>query len=101
MTMTETVATGIEPLKIILRRNHGMNYLSSERKFVVGGAIRDVDVIGCYHLDPREQIETKSCLQAVVYRKSVLLSGARASGKTTRLLYLRGELQEQDYRVLL
>jgi hypothetical protein len=49
-------------------------------------AIRDRDTRGCYYLDPGTQSENKRCLER--RRQFVMLFGARASGKTTRLFRL-------------
>ena len=71
------------------------------RKWTVTGAIREIDVAGCYYLDLAKQNATKSCIEAVEKCQLVLLPGARASGKTTRLHYLRKELGARDYLVLM
>ncbi|KAF8812558.1 hypothetical protein BYT27DRAFT_7087461, partial [Phlegmacium glaucopus] len=71
-----------------------------ERKWAVNGAIREIDIPGSYYLDPRTQDATQRCLTAIFDSQLVLLPGARASGKTTRLLCLREELRAKGYKVL-
>jgi hypothetical protein len=71
-----------------------------ERKWNGNGAIRGADTRGCYYLDPGTQKENKRCLDAVLRRQFVMLSGARASGKTTRLFRLQVQLEEMGYRCL-
>ena len=56
-----------------------------QRKWVVNGAIRRSD--------------TYRCLDAVDMAKFVLLSGPRASGKSTRLDMLKHRLLELNYEV--
>jgi hypothetical protein len=71
-----------------------------ERKWNVNEAIRRVDTHGCYYLDPGSQKENKHCLDAIRRGQFVLLSGARASGKTTRLFRLQVQLEEMGYQCL-
>jgi energy-coupling factor transporter ATP-binding protein EcfA2 len=51
-------------------------------------------------VDPEAQNVTKRCLDAVEAGTYVLLAGARASGKSTRLIWLRQRLEVLDYWVL-
>jgi energy-coupling factor transporter ATP-binding protein EcfA2 len=53
-----------------------------------------------YYLDPGTQKETVRCLDAVSDGEFLLLVGARASGKSTRLLWLRNKLEEKGYFAL-
>jgi len=53
-----------------------------------------------YYLDPAKQDETKLCLNAVLDRQLVLLSGARSSGKSTRLLRLQELIDDMGYQGL-
>jgi len=71
-----------------------------EKKWSVNGAIRETDTVGCYYLDPGTQRESTHCLDAVSTHQFVLLWGARASGKTTRLLWLRKKLIVMGYQAL-
>jgi type II secretory ATPase GspE/PulE/Tfp pilus assembly ATPase PilB-like protein len=70
------------------------------RKWTVNGAIRNVDLPGCYYVDPGMQGETQHCLDRVQKHQLVLLSGARASGKTTRLFSIKNQLEAKGYQVL-
>jgi hypothetical protein len=73
---------------------------SRMRKWTVSGVIRHTDITGCYYLDPGTQHASQVCLDAVLARQFVLLWGARASGKSTRLLWLRTKLASMGYRAL-
>ena len=70
---------------------------NAARRWTVNGSIREMDQSGCYYLDPGLQPVSKACLSAVERGQFVLLSGARASGKTTRLLWLQRELRSKGY----
>jgi hypothetical protein len=70
---------------------------STARRWALDGSIREIDQAGCYYLDPGLQPASIDCLDAVQYRQYVLLSGARASGKSTRLLWLKKELESIGY----
>jgi hypothetical protein len=70
------------------------------RRWTVNGAIRDTDMDGCYFVDPGIQVESKHCLDRLLRREFVLLEGARASGKTTRLYWLKRELEVNGYQVI-
>jgi hypothetical protein len=71
-----------------------------DREWTVHGPIRGTDVNGCYYVDPGIQDEYKHCLKALQRRQFVLLAGARASGKTTRLFWLKRELEAKGYQVI-
>jgi hypothetical protein len=71
-----------------------------EKKWTVNGAIREIDKVGCYYLDPGTQSESTRCLAAVTTRQFALLWGARASGKTTRLFWLQEKLISMGYQAL-
>jgi len=64
----------------------------------VNGALYRED--RCYYLDPGRQPETQLCLDAVEARQFLLLPGARVSGKTTQLFWLRNHLNENGYEAL-
>ncbi len=49
---------------------------------------------GRYYVDPETHNETSICLDAVADGANLLLTGARASGKSTRLFWLRQKLNE-------
>ncbi len=68
------------------------------RKWSVNGSIRHIDISGCYYLDPGLQPASALCLTAVENSQFVLLSGARASGKSTRLLWLEMKLGSMAYK---
>ena len=72
----------------------------AERKWVVNESIRLVDIPGSYYLDFSKQEVTKSCLDAVKCSQFVLLSGPRASGKSTRLNLLAHSLKACGYEVI-
>lgn len=72
----------------------------AERKWVVDGSIRLVDIPGSYYLDVSKQEVTKRCLHAVECSQFVLLSGPRASGKSTRLNMLAHILSARGYEVI-
>jgi len=69
-----------------------------EKKWAVNGAIRAGDP--CYQVDLGTQIETKHCLDHIRGHQFVLLTGARASGKTTRLFQIRSQLAAIGVRSL-
>ncbi|KIM39968.1 hypothetical protein M413DRAFT_188744 [Hebeloma cylindrosporum] len=71
-----------------------------KKGWIVNGAIREMDTNRCYYLDPWTQNESSRCLNAVSTHQLALLWGARASGKTTRLLWLRDKLEAQGYWAL-
>ena len=73
---------------------------TAERKWVVNGSIRLADIPGSYYLDFSKQEVTKRCLQAVEDSQFVLLSGPRASGKSTRLNLLAHTLKARGYEVI-
>jgi hypothetical protein len=68
------------------------------RRWTVNGSIRQVDIPRCYYLDPGLQPASALCLTAVKNSQFVLLSGARASGKSTRLLWLEVKLGDMSYK---
>ncbi|KAF8350347.1 hypothetical protein F5887DRAFT_1069378 [Amanita rubescens] len=53
-----------------------------------------------YYVDPGTQNVTSLCLNAISEGTYLLLAGARASGKTTRLMWLRRKLEAMGYWVL-
>jgi hypothetical protein len=63
-----------------------------ERRWTVHAGINDLYTSQYYYVNPVTQPETKECLEAVKYRRFLLLTGSRASGKTTRLYRLRAEI---------
>ncbi len=73
---------------------------SEAKKWNVNGTIRLVDMSGTYYLDPGLQKASDDCLAAVEAHQFVLLSGARASGKSTRLVWLNKELEKMEYKAL-
>lgn len=73
---------------------------SDVKKWNMNGTIRQVDISGSYYLDPGLQKASNDCLAAVQNHQFVLLSGARASGKSTRLVWLKKELEKMGYKAL-
>ncbi len=73
---------------------------SEAKKWNVNGTIRQIDMSGSYYLDPGLQKASDDCLAAVQNHQFVLLSGARASGKSTRLMWLKKELEKMNYKAL-
>jgi hypothetical protein len=70
------------------------------RRWTVNSSIREVDQAGCYYLNPGQQPASEACLNAVSHHQCVLLSGAWASGKSTRLLWLQKELIKEGYQAV-
>jgi len=65
--------------------------LVEEKRWSLFGAInRAVH----YHVDPATQPENKICLDRIHKEEFCLLTGSRASGKTTRLFWIRTQLDE-------
>ena len=87
--------SGFHPYSIELRCAHSL----SPRKWTVNGAINVDEVRGRYYVDPGTQDITTQCLSAVSDGTYMLLAGARASGKTTRLFWLHQKLVEMGYYV--
>ncbi|KAM6503857.1 hypothetical protein JOM56_000800 [Amanita muscaria] len=71
-----------------------------QRTWNVSGAIHENEANRRYYLDPGTQEESERCLEAVSQREFLLLTGARASGKSTRLLWLQQKLEVEGYRAL-
>ncbi|KAM6503837.1 hypothetical protein JOM56_000780 [Amanita muscaria] len=71
-----------------------------QRTWSVSGAIHANEANSKYYLDPGTQEESERCLEAVSQREFLLLAGARASGKSTRLLWLQQKLEVEGYRAL-
>jgi hypothetical protein len=72
----------------------------SQRKWTVNGAITEDEMNGRYYLDPGTQKVTLDCLDAVSEGTYMLLTGARASGKSTRLIWLQQKLEAMGYCAL-
>jgi len=70
------------------------------RKWNVNSGISPDTMGAYYYLDPGTQEITQICLNAVQAKTFLMLHAARASGKTTRLLWLANELQGMGYRVV-
>ena len=67
-------------------------YNSSTRQWAVNGVIYPDDMKGLYHVNPATQAVSTHCLTAMREGKFLLLMGARASGKSTRLKWLQREI---------
>jgi len=87
-------------LHIVVQLSHDSRKHVDGRKWTVNGAIRENDIIGCYYLDPETHSASTRCLEAVSDCQLALLWGARASGKTTRLLRLKRMLMDRGYEAL-
>ncbi|KAF8662782.1 hypothetical protein AX14_007009 [Amanita brunnescens Koide BX004] len=73
---------------------------ATRKKWTVNGAITECEVNKRYYVDPGAQNETSLCLNAVTDGTNLLLVGPRASGKSTRLIWLRKKLEEMGYWAL-
>jgi len=73
---------------------------SVARRWTVNASIRETDQSRCYYLVPRLQTASMDCLTAVENHQYVLLSGARAPGKSTRLLWLDKKLKSMNYKAV-
>ena len=71
-----------------------------ERKWSIDGEITVNEANERYYVDPGTQKETELCLNAVLKGTYLLLAGAGASGKTTRLLWLQQKLEAMGYWAL-
>jgi hypothetical protein len=91
---------GSKLVRLIVSRVTSQLIRNPDREWTVHGPIRGTDVNGCYYVDPGIQDEYKHCLKALQRRQFVLLAGARASGKTTRLFRLKRELEAKGYQVI-
>ena len=65
--------------------------LIEEKRWSIFGAINR---LAHYHIDPAAQAENKICLDGIRKEEFCLLTGSRASGKTTRLFRIRTQLDE-------
>ena len=72
----------------------------SDKTWCVNGGITVHEASRRYYVNPGTQEETELCLNAVEDGTYLLLAGARASGKTTRLFWLGQEIQAMDHCVL-
>ncbi|KAF8347795.1 hypothetical protein F5887DRAFT_1072145 [Amanita rubescens] len=70
------------------------------RRWAVDGGITENDANERYYVDPGTQDVTSLCLNAVSEGTYLLLGGARASGKSTRLFWLRQKLEAMGYWAL-
>ncbi|KAF8592403.1 hypothetical protein K439DRAFT_1625790 [Ramaria rubella] len=80
------------PGSVSLSSSHNKNLSVRDnitKKWNVNGAIRTIDIPGCYFTDPMEQTEMMNCLARIHASQYTLLAGARASGKSTRLHRLK------------
>jgi hypothetical protein len=80
------------------RKRHPASSIS--RQWSVNGSIRRTDRSLYYYLDPGRQTASVDCLNAVEKRQFVFLTGSRASGKSTRLLWLTEELKIKNYKAV-
>jgi hypothetical protein len=89
----DTAAYHIKGITSQLIRNPGRDWTVSEP------LIRGLETVS-YYVDPGIQDETKHCLKMLLRRQFLLLTGARVSGKTTRLFWLKRELEAKGYQVI-
>lgn len=68
-----------------------------KKEWTVNGAIKDFNVASVYYVDPAEHEENQIVLDSIKSRQVLMLMGARASGKTTRLFRLKSQLTEDGY----
>jgi hypothetical protein len=66
-----------------------------KKKWNVNGAILVSQQDLYYYADPALQVENDKCLEKIRRGEFVMLTGARASGKTTRLERLMSQLREE------
>jgi energy-coupling factor transporter ATP-binding protein EcfA2 len=71
-----------------------------EKQWTVSGPIHERDKVSYYYMDPAAQEENIRCLNGVKKGQFVMLVGARASGKTTRLYRLMSQLEGDNYLCL-
>ncbi|KIM77666.1 hypothetical protein PILCRDRAFT_90986 [Piloderma croceum F 1598] len=71
-----------------------------KRKWTINRAIHEIDIVGCYYVDPGTQDASACCLDAVLNCQLALLWGARASRKTTQLFWLQEKLMALGYQAL-
>jgi hypothetical protein len=69
-----------------------------KKKWTVNGAIRTFEVDLFYYVDPAENEENQKFLASIKRRQMLMLMGARASGKSTRLYRLMSQLADNGYR---
>ncbi|CAB4436612.1 unnamed protein product [Rhizophagus irregularis] len=70
---------------------------TSRRKWTVNGALRETDWYSKYFMDPMDDEQNISLLEKIFDGSLTGLYGARASGKTTRILKIINYLSEQNY----
>ena len=68
-----------------------------QRKWHILGPINSTARSQTYFLDPAQQSQNQTIIDSVNNGNFLLIAGARASGKTTRLLWLSKVLQELGY----
>ncbi|RUS12986.1 hypothetical protein BC937DRAFT_86531, partial [Endogone sp. FLAS-F59071] len=68
------------------------------KRWTVNGAIRTKDIDSFYYVDPAENKENQRFLNSIRRSQLLMLMGARASGKSTRLYWLMSQLGKDGYR---
>ncbi|RUS22702.1 hypothetical protein BC937DRAFT_87684 [Endogone sp. FLAS-F59071] len=68
------------------------------KRWTVDGAIKTKDIDSVYYVDPAENKENQRFLASIKSSQILMLMGARASGKSTRLYRLMSQLAEDGYR---
>ncbi|RPB01778.1 hypothetical protein L873DRAFT_1842228 [Choiromyces venosus 120613-1] len=68
-----------------------------QKRWTVNGPIRPFKSDSIYYVDPAEHEENTRFLASIRNRQLLILMGARASGKTTRLYRLMTQLTEEGY----
>ncbi|KAF9349356.1 hypothetical protein BGX34_001840, partial [Mortierella sp. NVP85] len=69
-----------------------------KRRWDINGAIKFKEAQSVYYVDPADTQANADIVQSVEQKRFVMLLGARASGKTTRLLRLVHQLADKGYR---
>ena len=77
--------------------HHIHSFSPSDKTWCVNGGITVNEANERYYVDPGTQEESKLCLNAVEKGIYLLLVGARASGKTTRLHWLSQKLKADHW----
>jgi hypothetical protein len=87
------------PLVALTHTGHHVHKLSRlahpKKQWNINGAILVTDRDRYYYVDPALQVENDKCLGMIERGEFVMITGARASGKTTRVERLKSQLREE------
>ncbi|KAF9433089.1 hypothetical protein BGZ76_009907 [Entomortierella beljakovae] len=89
----------VNHIHIIVKKPEVLPVLKKKR-WTVNGGIRFKDINSVYYVDPAKQEESSEILRGISECQLVMLVGARASGKSTRLYRLVTQLAEKRYRCI-